>query len=64
MKEWVCGRTVFDVKFDKKINIGLFWANIINFGLDPHIPDAKTDPFFPFGADLFVYLNHIGIQIT
>ena len=29
----------------------------------PYISDAKTDPFIPFGADLFVYLKHIGIQI-
>ena len=36
----------------------------VNFGLGPHISDAKTDPFIPFGADLFVYLSHIGIQIT
>ena len=32
----------------------------INFELDVHILDAKTDPF---GADLFVYLRHIRIQI-
>ena len=38
-------------------------AKIVNFGLDPYISDAKTDPFIPFGADLFLYLNHIGIQI-
>ena len=31
---------------------GLFLAKIVNFGLDPNIPDAKTDPFIPFGADL------------
>ena len=33
------------------------------FLLDPHISDTNTDPFTPFGADPFVYLNHIGIQI-
>ena len=43
---------------------GLFLAKIVHFGLDPHTSDAKTDPFIPFGADLFVYLIHIGIQIT
>ena len=42
---------------------GLFWAKILNFGLDPRIFDAKTDPFIPFGANFFVYLKHIGIQI-
>ena len=33
---------------------GAIFGKIINFGLDPHIPDAKTDPFIPFGADLMV----------
>ena len=28
-----------------------------------HTFDAQTDPFIPFGADLFVYLKHIGVQI-
>ena len=42
--------------------LGLFLAKIINFGLDPHIFDAKTDSFIPFGANLFVNLKHIGIQ--
>ena len=46
----------------------IFWgailAKIVNFGLDPHISNVKTEPFIPFRADLFVYLNHIGIQIT
>ena len=36
---------------------------IANFGLDPHIFDAKTGPFISFGANLFVYLKQIGIQI-
>ena len=49
------------LNFIKNFN---FWQKKVNFGLDPHISDAKTDPFIPFGADLFVYLNHIGIQIT
>ena len=65
MKEWFCGMTAFDVKFNKNLQFcWLFLAKIINFGLEPHISDAKTAPFIPFGADLFVYLNHIGIQIT
>ena len=42
----------------------IFGKKTVNFGLEPHVPDAKTDPLIPFGADLFVYLNHIGIQIT
>ena len=48
------------------IKTSIFWAilaKIINFGLDPHIFDAKTDPFIPFWANLFVYLKHKGIQI-
>ena len=44
--------------------LGPFLAKHVNFGLDPHISDAKSDPFIPFGADFFVYLSHIGIQIT
>ena len=36
----------------------------INFGLDPRLSDTKTNPFILFRADLFVYLNYIGIQIT
>ena len=42
---------------------GLFLAKIVNFGLKPHIYDAKTDPFIRSGVDLFVYLEYIGIQI-
>ena len=42
---------------------GAILAKIVNFGLDPHIFDAKTDPFVPFGANLFVYLKQIDIQI-
>ena len=38
-------------------------AKIVNFGLDPHIFDAKIDSFIPFGANFCVYLKHIGIQI-
>ena len=44
--------------------VGAILAKTVNFGLDPHIPEAKTDPIIPFGADIFVYSNHIGIQIT
>ena len=63
MKKWLCGTSAFDVKFDKNFHFwGPFLAKNINFGLDPHISDAKTDPFIPFGAYLFVYLNHISIQ--
>ena len=42
----------------------LVLAKIVNFGLDPHTSDAKTDPFIPFRANLFVYSIHIGIQIA
>ena len=49
--------------FIKTSIFGLFLAKIVNFGLNPHIFDAKTDPFIPSGANLFVYLKHIGIQI-
>ena len=49
--------------FIKTSILGLFLAKIYNFGLDPHIFDGRTDPFIPFGANLFVYLKHIGIQI-
>ena len=63
MKEWFCGRSAFDVKFIKTSILGaISFAKIVNFGLYPHISDAKTDPFSPFGADHFVYLNHIDIQ--
>ena len=50
------------------IKTSIFWLFLakkqVNFGLEPHISDAKTDPFIRFGADHFVYLNHIGIHIT
>ena len=42
----------------------IFCKKNANLGMESHVPDAKTDPFIPFGADLFVYLNHIVIQIT
>ena len=66
MKEWFCGTSTFDVKFDKNFICLAILAKIVNFGLDPNISDAKTDldSFISFGADLFVYLNHKGIQIT
>ena len=52
------------LNFIKNFNFGgCFWQKIVIFGLDPHIFDAKIDPFIPFGANLFVYLKHIGIQI-
>ena len=61
--EWLSGTSVFDVKFDKIRFWWLFWGKIINFGIDAHTSDAKTDPFIPVGADLFVYLKHTDIQI-
>ena len=42
---------------------GAILAKIINFGLKPHIYDAKTDPFILSVVDLFVYLEYRGIQI-
>ena len=43
----------------------LFFAKTVIFGLflDAHISYAKTTPFIPFDADIFVHLKHIGIQI-
>ena len=40
-----------------------FGAKIVNFGLDRHIFDAKTDPFIPFVPIFFLYFKHIRIQI-
>ena len=62
MKELLCDKSAFDVKFDKNFFLGgYFWQKNVNFGLNPNISDTKTDPFIPFGATLFVYLNHKGI---
>ena len=43
--------------------LGAIFGKIVNFGLDPHIFDVKTDSLIPFGTKSFVYLKHIGIQI-
>ena len=51
------------LNFIKTSFFWLFLAKIVNFWLDPRIFDAKTDPFIPFGDNLFVYLKHIGMQI-
>ena len=56
MKEWFCGTSAFDVKFGKNLDFFAILGKIC-------ISDAKTDSFIPFGADLFVYSNHMGIQI-
>ena len=50
------------LNFIKTSILGASFGKIINFGLDPHTFDAKTDPFISFGANLFVYLKHISIQ--
>ena len=42
---------------------GAICGKFDNNGLDPHISDTKTDTVIPFGADLFVHLKHIGVQI-
>ena len=47
----------------KNFDLWAFLTKIVNLGIDPHISDAKTDPFFPFGASLFVYFKYICIQI-
>ena len=68
--KWVSYKITKIIRINPLLNLikiqllGLFLAKNFNFGLDPHISDANTDPFIRFGADLFVYLNHIGIQIT
>ena len=51
------------LNFIKTSIFGAIFGKIVNFGLDPHMFDAKTNPFITFGANLFVYLKHIGIQI-
>ena len=43
--------------------LGAILAKFVNFGLGPHIFDAKTDSFIPFGASFCVYLKDIGIQM-
>ena len=43
--------------------LGAIFHKPVNFGSNPHIFDAKTDPFIPFGVNSFEYLEHIGIQI-
>ena len=52
------------IRWQKLQFCGLFLAKLVNFGLEPHVSDAKTDPYISIGANLFVYLNHIGIQIS
>ena len=42
---------------------GLFFTKPVNLGSKPHIFDAKTDPFIPFGVNSFEYLEHIDNQI-
>ena len=44
--------------------LGAIFGKNRQIWVDPHISDSKTDPLIPFGANLFIYLNHIGIQIT
>ena len=45
----------FDVKFDKTFDL----AKIVNFGFDPHIFDAKTDPFIVQLISAFVFATKI-----
>ena len=60
VKEWFCGTSAFDVKFDKNFHfLSIFGKNRTIWVRPP-----KQTPFVPIGADLFVSLNDIGIQIT
>ena len=43
--------------------LGAIFHKTRQFWVKPHIFDAKTDPFIPFGANSFEYLEHIGIQM-
>ena len=43
--------------------LGAIFHKIRKFGSKPHIVDAKTDPFIPFGDNSSGYLEHIVIQI-
>ena len=42
---------------------GAIFTKPVNFGSNPDIFRAKTDPFIPFGVNSFEYFEHIGIQI-
>ena len=56
--------SAFDVQFDENFDFGGYFWQIVNFAFERHICDAKADPFIPAGVDHFVYLAHIGIQIS
>ena len=43
--------------------LGAIFHKTHQFWVKPHIFDAKTDLFNPFGVNSFEYLEHIGIQI-
>ena len=43
--------------------LGAIFGKHRQFGLKPHIYDAKTDPFILSEVDPFVYLEYIGIQM-
>ena len=43
--------------------LGAIFHKTRQFGSKPHLSDAKTEPFIPFGVNSFEYLEHIGIQI-
>ena len=50
--------------FIKTSIFGDTFGKNVDFGLDPIYLTPKKTPFIPFGADLFVHLNHKGIQLT
>ena len=47
----------------KTLILGAIFHKTRQFWVEPHIFDAKTDPFIPFGVNSFKYFEHIGIQI-
>ena len=59
-----CGMSTLDVKFDKNFNILAIFGKNRQFWVRPPYIRRQNRPFSPFGADLFVYLNQIGVQIT
>ena len=61
----MCGRHVFIFyqKFDYLIIDKKKMSILVILGLDTHISDAKTKPFFVFGPVSFAYLKHVGVQI-
>ena len=55
VKEWLCGTSEFDVKFDKNFYLGAIFCENHQFLLDPYISDAKRTPSFLLGP-IFLYI--------